>query len=86
MDFNASVDRERSAFESLERGLLSFQNRCQHYSQSASPPSRTTLLIVIWGLFKLRKIQNGIDKKYGKSTGYESRALVSLPYRALILG
>ena len=35
VDFNAGVDREGGALESLEAGLLSLQNRRKHHSQEA---------------------------------------------------
>ena len=36
VDFNAGVDREGSALESLEAGLLSLQNWGKHHSQETA--------------------------------------------------
>ena len=36
VDFNTGIDRKGRAFESLEAGLLSLQNRGKHHSQETA--------------------------------------------------
>ena len=68
MDFNAGVDRKGRAFESLEAGLLSLQNRREHYSQKDRSP---TTLQGGPGLFKQKMIE-GLDRREnGERTGCE---------------
>jgi len=60
VDFNTGIDRKGRAFESLEAGLLSLQDRREHHSQG------TTLLVPRQsgpGLFKQKMIEGPLSTR-----------------------
>ena len=71
VDFNAGVDREGLAFESVETDLLSLQNRGKHHSQETAlfPLSHNDS-----AGFKPKVIEGLCPKNMEKGLGAKSRA------------